>query len=136
MGAAVRLPEMGDVEPRSWVLIDGDCSLCRRFGEWVRRRDRRGLLAATPYQRASSPPMTPALRGSCRRALHVVAPGGRVLRGGRAALFVLERTGWGGAARLLALPPLVWTVEVVYLLVAWRRDWLAGVLLRGTPDPR
>jgi hypothetical protein len=74
-----------------------------------------------PYQEAPSPPLTPELAAACDRAVHVVTADGAVLRAGRAVLFILERCGWGAAARCLALPPFVWGVEAIYSLVARNR---------------
>jgi predicted DCC family thiol-disulfide oxidoreductase YuxK len=75
--------------------------------------------------------MTPALYAACERAIHVVKPDGTVLRAGRAALFVLEELGWGWRARLLALPPFVWLVELGYAFVAGHRGFFSRVLFRG-----
>ena len=77
--------------------------------------------------------MTPELREACRRALHVLTADGRMLRSGRAALFVLERTtpGWRRLAPALGHPPLVWFVEIGYRIVARHRSLFAHVLARG-----
>ena len=80
--------------------------------------------------------MTPELRHSCRRAMHVLLPDGRVLRAGRGSLFVLEQLGLGRLwLRLLALPPLIWLVELGYLIVARNRSFFGRFLFRGEPDP-
>lgn len=107
----------------AWVLWDGDCGLCASSAAWLRRQDRSGALRVEPYQSAPSPPMTPELRESCRLAVHVVADGGRVLRGGRASIFILRALGWPVA--FLALPPFVWLVELAYRLVARNRSHIA-----------
>lgn len=73
--------------------------------------------------------MTPELRRASERALQVVTAEGRVLSGGRAALFVLEHLGWRVPARLLSHPPLVPLVEAAYRLAARYRG-LLGRLLR------
>jgi predicted DCC family thiol-disulfide oxidoreductase YuxK len=83
-----------------------------------------------PYQEAPSPPMTPELRAACERAAHVITADGRLLRAGRGCLFVLERLGWGWVARLLARPPFIWIVEVVYRIVADHRRFFARFLFR------
>ena len=77
--------------------------------------------------------MTPALREECRRALHVLTAEGETLRAGRAALFVLERTtpAWRVAARALRHPPLSWSVEIGYQIVARNRAVLGRLLARG-----
>ena len=72
--------------------------------------------------------MTPELYAACERAVHVLTVDGRILRAGRASLFVLERIGWGWLARLLALPPFVWLVELVYWVVARNRPFFSRFL--------
>lgn len=113
---------------KHWILWDGDCGFCRRTVNWVNRRDRKGLFHSMPYQQAPSPPMTPEFAAACERAVHLITPQGRMLRAGRAALYILERLGWGPVARLLALPPFVWGVEAVYWLVARNRALVSRFL--------
>jgi predicted DCC family thiol-disulfide oxidoreductase YuxK len=112
------------------LLWDGDCGFCRRSVQWAERRDVTHAFQAVPYQQAPSPPMTPALREACARAVHLVTPAGDVLRAGRACLWVLERIGFPRLARVLAVPPLVWFVEVGYWLVARNRRLASRVLFR------
>ena len=113
------------------LLWDGDCGLCRRSVEWAERHDSGRTFRAVTYQQAPSPPMTPELRLACARAVHLLTPEGDVLRAGRACLWVLERTGHPVLARGLALPPLVWAVELGYWLVARNRQLASRVLFRG-----
>ena len=112
------------------LLWDGDCGFCRRSVEWAERRDTSHAFRAIPYQQAPSPPMTTELRQACARAVHVLTAEGPVLRAGRACLWVLERIGYPGLARVLAPPPLVWVVEVGYWLVARNRRLASWVLFR------
>ena len=72
--------------------------------------------------------MSPELAAACERAVHVLTREGRMLRAGRATLYILERVGWGLFARLLSLPPLVWLVEAVYWVVARNRDFFSRFL--------
>jgi predicted DCC family thiol-disulfide oxidoreductase YuxK len=117
-------------QPRAFLLWDGSCGLCGRAVAWVERRDAGGAFQAVPYQDAPSPPMTPQLAAACARAVHVVTPDGRVLRAGRASLHVLSHTGHPLLARVLALPPLVWAVELGYWLVARNRQLFSRLLFR------
>ncbi len=113
------------------LLWDGDCGFCRRSVAWAERRDAGHVFHAVPYQQAPSPPMTPELRQACARAVHLITPEGRLLRAGRACLWVLERIGYPLVARVFAIPPLVWAVEVIYWLVARNRRFASRVLFRG-----
>ena len=115
------------------LLWDGACGFCRRAVEWVRRRDPAGQFEILAYQDAPAPPMTPELRDACRRAIHVLTADGQTLRAGRASLFVLGRVGFPVLARLLALPPLIWGVELGYRLVARNRSLVSRLLPRPRP---
>ncbi len=75
--------------------------------------------------------MTPALYAACEHAVHVVKADGTILRGGRATLFILEHLGWGRIARVLALPPFIWLVELGYRIVAKNRPFFARFLFRN-----
>ena len=81
--------------------------------------------------------MTPQLQRACRRAVHVVLPDGKVLRAGRAALYLLGAIGWPSVlVTLLGLPPLVWMVEIGYRIVADNRPFFGRFLLVNEhPDP-
>ena len=72
--------------------------------------------------------MTPELYAACEHAIHVIRADGGVLRAGRASLFVLEQIGWRRTARLLALPPFVWAVELGYRIVAANRPFFSRFL--------
>ena len=115
---------------RSWVLWDGTCGFCARCIAWAGQRDHAGRLHFAPYQEAPEPPMTPRLRRACSRAVHVIKPDGRVLRAGRAVLDVLDQIGWHRTARALAMPPLVWLVEIAYRLVADHRPFFSRLVSR------
>jgi len=101
------------------LLWDGECGFCRRSVEWAERRDTGHAFQAIPYQQAPSPPMTPDLRRACARAVHLLTADGELLRAGYPVL-----------ARVLAVPPLVWAVELGYWLVARNRQLASRVLFR------
>ena len=113
---------------RHLILWDGDCEFCRRTIGYVQSKDKSDLFADSAYQSAPTPPMTPSLTAACEHAVHLITSEGKTLRAGRAVLFILERTGWGWTARLLALPPLIWGVEVAYKIVAQNRPFFARII--------
>lgn len=113
---------------RHLLLWDGDCGFCRQSVQWVRRRDLERRFDTVAFQRAAAPPMTPELRDACRRAVHVITADGRILRAGRASLFVLREIGHPWIARLFSLPPLIWAVELGYWLVARNRNVASKLL--------
>lgn len=112
------------------VLFDGDCGLCRRAVAWLNTRDEGLLFFAVPYQEAPSPPMTPALFTACKQAVHLVQRDGTILKAGRAVLYMLEHTGMGRLARVLAHPPFLWLVELGYRVVARNRPFFGRFLFR------
>lgn len=115
---------------RHLVLWDGACGMCRRYAEWGTRRDRAGRLRFVPYQEAPSPPMTPALADACERSIHVIRSDGGMLRGGRAILFVWSELGIRWPQRLFGWPPMIWLVELGYLIVARNRHVFSRLLFR------
>ena len=64
-------------------------------------------------------------RGESVRTVHVRLADGRVLRAGRACLYMLHALGYRRLATLLALPTCIWLVEVGYSLVAKQRPCFA-----------
>jgi hypothetical protein len=76
--------------------------------------------------------MTPQLYEACRQAVHIVTAGGRVIKAGRASLFVLEQIGYSKwLIRLLTWPPLIWGVELGYWLVTHNRPFFSKFLFTG-----
>ncbi len=73
--------------------------------------------------------MSPELAAQCARALHVICPGGEVLRAGRATLLIFKQLGWWWLAPL-SLPPLIWLVELGYRIVANNRRFFSRFLFR------
>ena len=76
--------------------------------------------------------MTPELARACSRAVHVITRDGRTLRAGRATLFILRHLGrgWRWFGPVLAVPPLVWLVELGYWIVARNRGLFSRLLFR------
>ncbi len=69
--------------------------------------------------------MTPELYEQCKYAMHVITPEGRVLRGGRSGLYILDILGYRKTAMVLGWWPLSWGVDLGYRLVARNRYVLA-----------
>ena len=65
--------------------------------------------------------MTPELYQACGQALHVITTDGKVLKAGKACLFILRGLGWRNAAWFLSLPPMLAATELGYRLVAANR---------------
>jgi hypothetical protein len=74
--------------------------------------------------------MTPEFERECARAVQVVFPEGKKLRAGRAILFIFGVLGWRKTTRFLALPPMIWAVELGYAIVAGQRRLFGRFLFR------
>lgn len=122
---------MAEARGRDWIFWDGGCALCRRAVDWVARRDTDAHYRIVAYQRAPSPPMTEEIRQACASAVHVVTAEGRVLKAGRACLYILEGLGYAPLARVLGVPPMVWMVELGYRVVASRRRFFSRFPFRS-----
>lgn len=115
------------------VFWDGECPMCARSAHWAERRQKDGALRLIPYQEVPNPPMTPDLYQACGQAIHVLTRDGRLLRAGRAAMFVLEHLGFRRLARALSQQPFIWFVEIGYWLVARNRSRIGRFILPHEP---
>ena len=112
------------VPPQDQYLLfwDGECGFCRRAVKWASNRDKTGRL---------SPPMDPILSAVCAHALHLLHPIGHIERAGRACLTVLALIGWPPfIIDRLRQPPMIWTLEIGYWLVARNRFFFSKILFR------
>jgi predicted DCC family thiol-disulfide oxidoreductase YuxK len=73
--------------------------------------------------------MTPQLYEACQQAAHVITADGRIIKAGRAGMFVLEELGY---PRWLVRPftwfPLLWLTELGYRIVANNRPLFSKFL--------
>lgn len=128
---------MASAKPQHWVVWDGACDLCAWSVAQLRHRDTEGRFQVVPFQSAPPELLQRTTTSALGRGVHVFTADGRVLRGGRAVLFVGEQLGYGWLTRPLSVPPLVWGVEGVYWLIARLRGVLSRWLrVRTTECPR
>jgi predicted DCC family thiol-disulfide oxidoreductase YuxK len=115
---------------RATLIYDGECGMCRRAVEFVRRADRERRIALVPFQdegrvAAFGIPL-PALAA----AMHLVLPDGRVLAGADAAPELLRLLpGWHWVAWVFGVPGVPPVARRVYRWIARRRR----CLVRGYP---
>ncbi|MCS7209663.1 MAG: DUF393 domain-containing protein [Fimbriimonadales bacterium] len=128
---------MASAKLQHWVVWDGACDLCAWSVAQLRRRDTAGRFQVVPFQSAPPELLQRTTTNALERGVHVFTADGRVLRGGRAVLFIGEQLGYGWLTRPLSIPPLVWGVEGVYWLTARLRGILSRWLrIRTTECPR
>jgi predicted DCC family thiol-disulfide oxidoreductase YuxK len=111
----------------AWVIIDGECGLCKRFGAWVRRMDSKGRFTVVPYQIAPDPPATPQLKEHMEKSMHVVDEAGNVYRGGDAFVY-LRRAFQTPLSGIMGWQPFKVLVDAAYYIVSTNRDKFARFL--------
>jgi predicted DCC family thiol-disulfide oxidoreductase YuxK len=73
--------------------------------------------------------MSPSLYAACEQAVHVITADGRVIKAGRAVMFILEEIGYScWFVRPFTWPPLVWCTELGYRIVANHRSFFSKFL--------
>jgi predicted DCC family thiol-disulfide oxidoreductase YuxK len=73
--------------------------------------------------------MTPPLVAACEQAVHVITADGRIIKAGRAVMFILEEIGYPRwLIRPFTWPPLVWFTELGYRIVANNRPFFSKFL--------
>ncbi|MCW2613715.1 MAG: putative thiol-disulfide oxidoreductase [Frankiales bacterium] len=110
----------------STLVFDGDCAFCTRAAARARRMLPEGCRVVA-WQMAD----LPAIRVTSARAQREVlwvAPSGRVSGGARAVAGVLRASGrpWSWLGLALMVPPISWTAQAVYRVVAANRVRLPG----------
>jgi predicted DCC family thiol-disulfide oxidoreductase YuxK len=113
----------GDATPGHTLIYDGDCGICRRSVDWVRKADRDGRIELLPYQ---APSVEDRFSGipleDMESAMQLVAPDGRRWQGARAAEEVLRiLPGWKLLAPFFRVPGVRWVAGLVYRTVARNR---------------
>jgi predicted DCC family thiol-disulfide oxidoreductase YuxK len=79
--------------------------------------------------------MTPQLYAACQQAVHVITAEGRIIKAGRAAMFVLEKIGYPPwLVHPLTWPPLVWLTELGYWIGANHRPFFSRFLFTKEAD--
>ena len=109
---------------QSYLLVfDGECDMCRRSVDWIRRRDAHGVIEALPYQDPSVVEQFPEIpRRAFERAIQLVRPEGARLEGARAVeeiLRLIPRT--RPMAPFFRVPGVRWLAQRIYQIVARNR---------------
>jgi predicted DCC family thiol-disulfide oxidoreductase YuxK len=114
------------------LLYDGVCGLCSRLVHFVLLHDRRGVFNFAPLQGALARPLILRAGGNPDEltSFYVFAdyrtPAGRVMRRGRAALFIAGELGWPWKAlRVMGVLP-TGLLDRMYDVVARHRYQVFG----------
>lgn len=104
------------------VFFDGDCPLCKREIDFLRRRDRAGRIRFTDI---STPDFDPASVGSDMATLmgriHGRMPDGRLIEGLEVFRQLYDAVGFGPLVRLSRMPGVSALAERAYSLFARNR---------------
>lgn len=108
------------------LIYDGDCPLCRASALWLLRRALAGgarelelLPCASPVRRRRFPHIRDE---TCREAMQLVLPDGRVLAGADAVPEILDRIPrWRWVARVLRWPGMRRVARRTYRWIAANR---------------
>ena len=115
---------MVDPRTRPVLLYDGDCALCRRCIDWIRR-----TFPVQPELQALQEADLGGLgvsRAEASRSIQWIEPSGRVSAAHVAAarLLIANGGGWALLGRLVFVPPASLVAAGLYRLVAWGRRYL------------
>ena len=104
------------------LLYDGECPICRREVEWLKRRDRRGRLVAEDI---SSPTFHAEAYGLSQPevmgVMHGVLPDGRIVRRVEAIREAYRAVGLGWMVAPLSWPVFAWLADRAYGVFARNR---------------
>ena len=120
---------------RTWkvkLLYDGECPICRREIDWLKRRNRQMLLT---FEDIADPQFDPGRYGLTReqvnRSLHGILANGKVVRGMAAVRHAYRAAGLGWLTAPTALPGIRWAADRLYAAFARRRYALGRITGRG-----
>ena len=118
---------MSTSTPQFEVFFDGECPLCRREIELVRRLDRRGHVVCTDIARPDFDP-TPLGRSheELMARIHGRLPDGTLVEGVEVFRRLYAAVGFGALVALTRLPPISWALEAGYRWFAKNRLRLTG----------
>lgn len=109
---------------RPILLYDGNCALCRRAVDWIRR-----TLPVQPdlqpFQDADLASLGVA-EAEASHSIQWIEPSGRISAGHVAAARLLIHNGgrWAVLGRVMLVPPVSFVAAAVYRLVAWGRRYV------------
>lgn len=109
------------------VFFDGDCPLCRREIDFLRRRDRQGQIAFTDIDQIdfSESTQTPD-RETLMAEIHGRMPDGSIVKGVEVFRQLYSRIGWSWPVSLSRWPGISQTLDFCYRIFARNRLWLTG----------
>lgn len=129
--AGCNIPDPANDTPAATVYFDGSCPLCRMEIGHYQKLDSRGALCFVDVSQPSASTGPGLDREAAMARFHIRDAQGR-LHSGAAAFVEIWRTvpGWRHAARLAALPGVMFGLELSYRFFLKIRPSLSGLLRR------
>ncbi len=129
--AGCNIPDPANDTPAATVYFDGSCPLCRMEIGHYQKLDSRGALCFVDVSQPSASTGPGLDREAAMARFHIRDAQGR-LHSGAAAFVEIWRTvpGWRHAARLAALPGVMFGLERSYRFFLKIRPSLSGLLRR------
>lgn len=117
---------------KATLIYDGECPLCQRAAEWVRRNARPDALGFLPCQSSERAERFPDLpEAQCLEAMLLVLADGTV-HAAEAALphLFLRLRRWQWLAKVFRLPGVSWLAPSAYRFVARHRHVISILVAR------
>ena len=112
------------------LIYDGECGMCRKAVELLRRWDREHVLRFVPFQDQVAVARFGIALPALAAAMHLIVPGGRVYAGADAVPHLLRLfPGKRWLAPLFGIPGVLPLARRLYAWIASRRH----CLVRGIP---
>lgn len=129
--AGCNIPDPANDTPAATVYFDGSCPLCRMEIGHYQKLDSRGALCFVDVSQPSASTGPGLDREAAMARFHIRDAQGR-LHSGAAAFVEIWRAvpGWRHAARLAALPGVMFGLELSYRFFLKIRPSLSGLLRR------
>jgi predicted DCC family thiol-disulfide oxidoreductase YuxK len=118
---------------RPVFIYDGECPVCKRTIEWIRKNSKRNTFEFLPCQSEDTRARYPSIKkASCLKAMQLVLPDGKVLSGEKAFPEILKRLKrYSFAAEIFRLPGSDVISSAFYKWFADRRYHIANILFPG-----
>jgi len=121
----------------STLIYDGDCSFCKGWVEWARKRDAEQKLEFITCQSDERKQRFPQIQeADCLKGMYVVLPDGRFFWGADALSYFLGAvSGWRWSAGLFRIPGALFIARPIYRLIARNRHKMGCNTSRTCPAP-
>jgi len=105
------------------LIYDGECGFCKKWVDWIRKRDKAQQLEYLPCQSNERKQRFPQINEmDCLKAMHVVLSDGPIFSGADAAPHILRALpGWQWCAAMFKIPGALLVARPVYRSIARNR---------------